>query len=555
MSVSGNTINGDKTEWWRNSVIYQIYPRSFCDANGDGIGDLPGITRKLDYVQSLGVDAIWISPFFKSPMVDFGYDVSDYRDVDLQFGSLADFDRLIEAAHSRNLKVIIDQILSHTSDRHPWFEESRCGRDNPKSDWYVWADPKADGSPPNNWVSVFGGPAWSWCTRRRQYYLHNFLKEQPDLNLRNPQVQEQLLTDMEFWLDRGVDGFRLDAVNFYFHDRSLRDNPARPLRLDKNGLPPVNPYDYQWHLHDKSQPENLQFLQRVRRLMDEHPGTVTMGEVGGDNTYRIMAEYTTDRRLDMAYSFDLLTEESSAEFLRRTLRSNRAVIEKGWPCWSIANHDVPRSLTRWNKGFDSDQALARAPLFLLMQLTLRGSLCLYQGEELGLEEAEITFEDLQDPYGINLWPEFKGRDGCRTPMPWFDSGEVNAGFSKVKPWLPVPEGHHHKAVSVQEGDPHSTLNQFRALIDWHRQLPPELATADQEVVDTENDLLVFYRRGANGGEFLVALNLGKDEETFDLPEGLSDAEDITPALFAGGRRDGKLVLPLAGARVLHLKKN
>ncbi|WP_308365825.1 MULTISPECIES: alpha-amylase family glycosyl hydrolase [unclassified Microbulbifer] len=547
-------MSGNDTEWWRNSVIYQIYPRSFCDANGDGIGDLPGISRKLDYVQSLGVDAIWISPFFKSPMVDFGYDVSDYRDVDPLFGSLADFDQLIVAAHSRGLKVIIDQILSHTSDRHPWFEESRASRDNPKADWYVWADAKADGTPPNNWVSNFGGCSWHWCTRRRQYYLANFLKEQPDLNLHNPQVQEQLLSDLKFWLEHGVDGFRLDAVNHLFHHQSLRDNPARPLQLDEKGLPPVNHYQYQWHVYDKSQPENLDFLHRVRQLMDQFPGTVTMGEVGDDNTHKIMAEYTTGDRLNMAYSFDLLTEESSAEFLRNTLEKNRDVIEKGWPCWSISNHDVPRSITRWNKGFNAEQALARAPLFLLMQLTLRGSVCLYQGEELGLPEAEIAFEDLVDPYGINLWPEFKGRDGCRTPMPWFNSGEINAGFSKVKPWLPVPEEHHRKAVSLQQDDAHSTLNQFRALIDWHRQLPPELATAQQEVVDTQNDLLVFCRRAGNG-EFLVALNLGKDEETFDLPVEFADAEDITPALFAGERRDGKLVLPLAGARVLHRKKN
>jgi len=546
-------MSSNNGEWWRNSVIYQIYPRSFCDANGDGIGDLPGITSKLDYVQSLGVDAIWISPFFKSPMVDFGYDVSDYRDVDPIFGNLADFDALIEAAHARGIKVIIDQILSHTSDQHPWFEESRASRDNAKADWYVWADAKVDGSVPNNWMSNFSGSAWRWCTRRRQYYLTNFLKEQPDLNLHNPEVQEQLLADLKFWLDRGVDGFRLDAINHAFHHQSLADNPPRPVELDENGLPPVNTYQYQWHIHDKSQPENLVFLQRVRELMDGYPGSITMGEVGDDNTHKIMAEYTTEKRLNMAYSFDLLDDKCSAAFLRDTLEKNRAVIEQGWPCWSISNHDVPRSFSRWNKGFDSEQAVARAQLFLLMQLTLRGNVCLYQGEELGLEEADIAFEDLVDPYGINLWPEFKGRDGCRTPMPWSNGGEINAGFSKVKPWLPVAEDHYHKAVSVQEQDSHSMLNQFRTLIDWHKGLPAAIATAEQEILPTGDDLLAFYRR-SDSDQLLVVLNLGHSDATFALPARFAAAEDITPALFAGAVAGGEIQLPVAGARVLRLAR-
>ncbi|GAB2888510.1 alpha-glucosidase [Microbulbifer echini] len=542
-------MSGNSTEWWRNSVIYQIYPRSFCDANGDGIGDLPGITQKLDYVKSLGVDAIWISPFFKSPMVDFGYDVADYRDVDPIFGRLQDFDQLIEAAHARGLKIIIDQILSHTSDRHPWFEESRASRDNPKADWYVWQDPKDDGNPPNNWVSVFGGGSWRWCTRRRQYYLANFLKEQPDLNVHNPEVQEQLLADMKFWLDRGVDGFRLDAVNFIFHQQALNDNPARPLKLDEKGLPPVNHYDYQWHKNDKSQPENLVFLQRVRKLLDQYPGTVTVGEVGDDNTHKIMAEYTTDQRLHMAYSFDLLTEDCSAPFLRETLEKNRAVIEKGWPCWSISNHDVPRSITRWNRGFSPALAHKRTPLFLLMQLTLRGSVCVYQGEELGLAEADIAFEDLVDPYGINLWPEFKGRDGCRTPMPWTNTSADNAGFTTGKPWLPVSEEHQNLAVNLQEDSQYSMLNQFRALIEWHRHLPNSLATAQQEVIDTDNDLMVFVRH-TEKERLLVVLNLGATEEVFSLPEAFVGAEDITPNLFAKEHSGSTLVLPPAGACVL-----
>ena len=551
--MSGNPISTNNGEWWRNSVIYQIYPRSFCDANGDGIGDLQGICQKLDYVKSLGVDAIWISPFFKSPMVDFGYDVSDYRDVDPIFGNLADFDQVIEGAHARGIKVIIDQILSHTSDLHPWFEESRQSRDNAKADWYVWADAKEDGTPPNNWMSNFGGSAWRWCTRRRQYYLTNFLKEQPDLNLHNPAVQEQLLADLKFWLDRGVDGFRLDAINHAFHNQSLQDNPARPVKLNKDGLPPVNSYEYQWHIHDKSQPENLVFLQRVRALMDQYPNSVTMGEVGDDNTHKIMADYTTEHRLHMAYSFDLLSEECSAQFLRDTLEKNRRVIEEGWPCWSISNHDVPRSFSRWNHGFDKETALARAPLFLLMQLMLRGSVCLYQGEELGLPEADVAFEDLQDPYGINLWPEFKGRDGCRTPMPWCNGGEINAGFSKVKPWLPVAEEHYHLAASVQEDDQHSMLNRFRGLLQWHAGLAPELATASQKILDTANDLLVFERDCDNGESYFVVLNLGREAASLTLPEKFVGGEDITPAEFAGTVDGATVDLPVAAARIFRTR--
>lgn len=551
-------IHKDKSngEWWRNGVIYQIYPRSFCDANGDGIGDLPGIVEKLDYVKSLGVDAIWISPFFKSPMADFGYDVADYRDVDPIFGNLDDFDRVIEKAHELDLKVIIDQILSHTSDQHLWFEESRQSRNNEKSDWYVWADAKEDGSAPNNWMSNFGGSAWRWCSLRRQYYLTNFLKEQPDLNLHNPAVQEQLLADLKFWLDRGVDGFRLDAINHAFHNRSLQDNPPRPVKLDKHGLPPVNSYEYQWHVHDKSQPENLEFLQRVRQLLDQYPGTMAVGEVGDDNTHKIMAEYTTEGRLHMAYSFDLLSEECSAQFLRDTLEKNHQVINEGWPCWSISNHDVPRSFSRWNKGFDSDIATARAPLFLLMQLMLRGSVCLYQGEELGLAEAEVAFEDLQDPYGINLWPEFKGRDGCRTPMPWFNGGEINAGFSEVKPWLPVAKPHYNQAASIQEDDRRSMLNRFRALLKWHANLPDALATAEQTVLDTGNTVLAFTRTTGNQ-TFLVAMNLGDTDESLALSEDLQKftaARDITPEGFSGSATKLTISLPIAGARVLCLSE-
>ena len=536
-------------EWWRNGIIYQVYPRSFNDTSGDGIGDLKGVTAKLDYIDSLGVDAVWLSPFYKSPMVDFGYDVADYRDVDPMFGSLADFDELIAEAHAKGLKVVIDQIYSHTSDQHAWFEESRQSRDNPKADWYVWADTKPDGNPPNNWVSVFGGSSWKWDTRRNQYYLHNFLTEQPDLNVHNPEVQEQLLADLRFWLDRGVDGFRLDAINFCCHNQSLEDNPPKHATLAEYGdqIPP-NQYDYQWHVNDKTQPETAAFLQRVRAVLDEYPGTMAVGEIGDDNMIDVMTQYTTDNRLHCAYSFELLAEDCDAEFFRRIIRESNDLITKGWACWSIGNHDVPRVITRWNSDALSQAAKEdRAALFWLMQFTLRGNSCIYQGEELGLSEAEIAFEDLQDPYGINLWPEFKGRDGCRTPMPW-DSSLPHAGFSTEKPWLPVVSEHVARSVDVMEADSSSLLHRFRSVVDWKNQ-QQWLKLADMELIEDTGDLLAFYR-DVDGHRYIVILNLGVSQLSYPLFT--AGAEDLTPDNYAHEISPSAVVLPPSGAVVLKL---
>jgi len=309
-------------DWWRGSVTYQIYPRSFQDSNGDGIGDLKGITERLGYVADLGVDAIWLSPIFVSPMADMGDDVADYTDIDPIFGSLADFDAMVARAHELGLKVIIDQVLSHSSNQHPFFKESRASRDNPKSDWYVWADPKHDGSPPNNWISIFGGPAWAWDTRRKQYYFHNFLVEQPDFNFHNPAVQDWLLGTMRFWLDRGVDGFRLDTVNFYFHDKLLRDDPA-----DYRTKPeaPANPYEMQYHIFSKNQPENLVFLERMRKLLDEYEARAMVGEVGeSHHPIRMMGEYTSGKRLQKAYSFEMLGAAFPAAHFRGQPEAFRA---------------------------------------------------------------------------------------------------------------------------------------------------------------------------------------------------------------------------------------
>ncbi|MDZ7602678.1 MAG: alpha-amylase family glycosyl hydrolase, partial [Hoeflea sp.] len=308
------------SDWWRGCVIYQVYPRSYQDTSGDGIGDIAGIIRRLDHIASLGVDAIWLSPFFKSPMADFGYDVSDYCDVDPMFGTLSDFDELVALAHAKGLRIIIDQVISHSSDQHPWFRESRSSRDNAKADWYVWADPKPDGTAPNNWLSIFGGPAWEWDSTRRQYYMHNFLASQPDLNFHTADLQAAILDTVKFWLDRGVDGFRLDTVNFYVHDRLLRDNPPLKLSVEDGNFmgvdaPDTNPYGFQDHLYDKSQPENIVFLQRLRALMDTYEGRTTVGEVGdGRRSLKTVAAYTNGGdKLHMCYTFDMLGSEFSAE--------------------------------------------------------------------------------------------------------------------------------------------------------------------------------------------------------------------------------------------------
>ena len=504
-------------DWWRGAVIYQIYPRSFQDSNGDGVGDLPGITQRLDHVAALGVDAIWISPFFKSPMKDFGYDVSDYRDVDPLFGTLADFNALIARAHALGLKVMIDQVLSHTSDQHAWFKASRGSRDNPHADWYVWADPQADGSPPNNWASVFGGSAWQWDARRRQYYLHNFLVSQPDLNFHHPDVQQAVLGEVRFWCERGVDGFRFDACNFHFHDTQLRSNPpadpdgARTVRAD-------NPYAMQRHLHDKSQPENLPFLEKLRAVLDEF-GAASVGEVGDERALALMAEYTSVRgtpRLHMAYSFNLLTAENTVAHVRGQVEELETYLdpEGGWGCWSLNNHDVPRVITRWGLPDDEPQA---AKLVMAMAGALRGSLCIYQGEELGLPEADVPYELIQDPYGLSFWPEFKGRDGCRTPMPWRVDAP-HAGFSSATPWLPVPEAHRLRAVARQEGDAGSVLHFYRRYLHW-RRTQPALCRGSIRFFDAPEPVMLLVRADPNHA-LLAAFNLGAEPVTVAVPEGL-----------------------------------
>ena len=501
-------------DWWRGAVIYQIYPRSFQDSNHDGVGDLAGIIHRLPYVAALGVDAIWISPFMRSPMLDFGYDVSDYRDVDPMFGTLGDFDALLHRAHDLGLKVLIDLVISHTSDRHPWFQESRSNRDNPKADWFVWADPKPDGTPPNNWLSVFGGSAWAWDGERMQYYLHNFLAEQPDLNLHNPEVQEELLAIARFWMERGVDGFRLDTINFYFHDRQLRDNPPLPADQRNDTIAPaVNPYNWQDHLHDKNQPENIAFLKRLRAVMDEYPGRTAVGEVGdAQRGMEIQAEYTSGGdRMHMCYGFDFLSPAApTGTRIAQVLDRYERIVGDGWACWAFSNHDVVRHPSRWNLPEDAVR------LYTAVLMALRGSVCLYQGEELGLSEAYVAFEDLRDPYGIRFWPKFRGRDGCRTPMPWVADTQ-NGGFSDAKPWLPMAVEHLDRAVTRQDRREDSTLEFYRAMIAF-RKAHPAFAKGSLTIVEARDDYLSLIREH-DGARVFAAFNLSGGEVAVTLPEG------------------------------------
>jgi alpha-glucosidase len=497
--VSTKASTGHSQPWWRGAAIYQIYPRSFADSNGDGIGDLKGITGKLDYVASLGVDAIWLSPFFTSPMRDFGYDVADYCAVDPVFGSLADFDALVGHAHELGMKLMIDQVYSHSSDQHRWFQESRSSRSNSKADWYVWADAKADGSPPNNWQSVFGGPAWTWDGRRGQYYLHNFLPEQPDLNVHNVAVQDALLDVARFWLDRGVDGFRIDAINFAMHDPELRDNPPAPP-----GGKRTRPFDFQLHLHNQSHPDIAKFLERLRALTDSYGGRFTLAEVGGDHALGEMQAFTAgDQRLNSAYGFDFLYAEQLTPELVAKAMANWPE-SAGWPTWAFENHDAPRAVSRW---VDEAHRETFAHTKMLLLAALRGSIIIY----LGLPQVDVPYDKLQDPEAITNWPQTLSRDGARTPIPWV-ADQPNLGFSSATPWLPPGEAHRALAVDRQEHDPHSTLAFTRrclALREAHRAL----RHGQIELVDAGAQVLVFDRRDS-GQKLRCTFNLSSSTVPF-----------------------------------------
>ena len=526
-------------DWWRGAVIYQIYPRSFRDANGDGVGDLAGILENLDYVARLGVDGVCLSPFFTSPMKDFGYDVSDYRDVDPLFGDMADFDAILARAHTLGLKVIIDQVWSHTSDRHAWFSESASSRDNAKADWYVWAEAKLDGTPPNNWQASFGGSSWAWSPRRRQYYLHNFLKEQPDLNYWNPEVQDAVLDVARFWLDRGVDGFRLDVVNFYFHDRRLRDNPISETRR-----PAAMTSRFQRHVHDISQPETVAFLSRLRALTDSYDARMMVGEIADEAALERQQEYTAGpERLHTAYSFFLLeNRERGPELFKKALRSWAEV--PGWPSWSLSNHDTERMASRLAVSGDKRQV----EILLAVLIALRGTIFLYQGDELGLPHARVPFEKLQDPAAIAAYTGHSGRDGARTPMPWTTDGP-SAGFSvSAATWLPVDPAHRPLAAAAQEIDPNSTLAFTRRMLALRRS-SSVLREGVAVVVDTPDGVLGFERR-AGGGRLLCLFELTGQEAQIPVEPGADIMAEITAGVRLAG---GQATLPPFGGMILNLR--
>jgi alpha-glucosidase len=499
----------DNYLWWQKGIIYQIYPRSFQDSNGDGVGDLPGILQRLDYVQELNVQCIWLSPINPSPMYDFGYDVADYSDVDPVFGTLADFDRLLAETHARGMKLILDLVPNHTSHEHAWFKESRSSRDNPKRDWYIWRDAAADGGPPNNWLSFFGGPAWTLDETTGQYYLHQFVKQQPELNYRNPAVLEAMLGEMRFWLDRGVDGFRVDVIWLMIKDAELRDEPLDP---NWDG---VNPHASLQHIHSQGQIEVHDVIRRMRALLDEYDERMMVGEIYLPNR-ELMAYYgETFDECHLPFNFQLILAAWKAQVVRSLVDQYEADLPPGaWPNWVLGNHDQHRLASR----VGADQA--RVANMLL--LTLRGTPTCYYGDEIGMHNVFIPPEFVQDPPAV-LQPEIAdviGRDPERTPMQWDDS--PNGGFAAegVQTWLPLADDYRERNVAVQLQDPTSMLSYFRALTAL-RQSSPALTVGDYQSVDTDKDDIFAYLRTAktaDGGEqrLLVVLNFGTGTHRLDF---------------------------------------
>ena len=488
LTHAGAETNSVK-HWWQTGVIYQIYPMSFADANGDGIGDLRGIIDRLDHLNdgtpgSLGVDAIWLSPVYPSPRRDFGYDVSDYCDIDPTFGTLDEFDELVSEGHRRGIRVIMDLVLNHTSDQHPWFLESRSSRDSLKRDWYIWADGREPGKPPNNWRSAFGGSAWTWDQATEQWYMHGFLPEQPDVNWRNPQVKAAMFDVVRFWLDRGVDGFRLDVVNHYFKDDLLSDNPPGDMFA-------LNPYRRQRHIYDKDRAELHRTLEELRALLDGYADRMSVGEVFSDRLAEVAASLygRENRALHLAFNLEFADcPWDPAAFQEEIKRWEGALPEGGWPCYTLSNHDRVRHYTRYAAGKESAQ---RAKVAAGMLLTLRGTPFLYYGEEIGMRQTSIPRREIQDPPGRRYWPIYKGRDGCRTPMQW--NGRANAGFTTGQPWLRVNRDHVDRNVETQALDPRSLLGHYRQLI-WLRKATPALLHGSLALLqDHPKEALSFLR--------------------------------------------------------------
>ena len=487
--------------WWKRGIVYQIYPRSFQDSNADGIGDLNGITRRLDYLSWLGVDAIWISPIYASPMADFGYDVADYCGIDPIFGTMEEFDRLIRDAHERGLKLILDFVPNHTSDRHPWFEESRSSRDNPRRDWYIWRDPAPDGGPPNNWISNFGGPAWAWDETTGQYYYHAFLKEQPDLNWRNPEVRRAMYDALRFWLDKGVDGFRVDVIWHLIKDDRFRDNPANPGY--QPGQAEINRF---LQVHSADQPEVHDVISEMRKVLEEYPDRVLIGEIYLP-LERLVAYYGEDLSgAHLPFNFQLIQTAWNARAIASLVEEYEALLpEGGWPNWVLGNHDQPRIAARVGE--------AQAKVAAMLLLTLRGTPTMYYGDELGIGRMHIPDEAVQDPWERNEPGLGLGRDPQRTPMQW--DGSPSHGFTEGRPWLPFDPDHSSCHVERLSNDPSSILTLYRRLIELRRR-HLALSVGAYAVVDKHDDVLAYERRHGED-RLVVVLNLGHEERRLALP--------------------------------------
>ena len=510
--------------WWQGAVIYQVYVRSFCDSNGDGLGDFAGLISKLDYIASLGVDAIWLSPIHPSPNRDWGYDVSDYDGVHPDYGTLADFQTLVDAAHARGLKILLDEVLAHTSDEHDWFAASRDGEDSkrdwPKRDWYVWGDPQDDGAVPNNWLSVFGGPAWAYQPARRQYYHHKFLRQQPKLSWVNKDAREAALQVLDCWLERGVDGFRLDVANAFLHDAKLTDNPAIPAAA-RGPLEWAAAANMQRHLNDSNLPQNKAVLDVIRRRVEVFEGRFVFGEFS-EEFERAGCYLPPDKGLHAGYNFALLLAGDAAAI--RAHLETLASYPDHWPAIAFSNHDVTRTATRFGEG--------SAKVMLALLFALRGTILLYQGEELGLPEVDLRRDQLRDPVGDLYYPLFKGRDGCRTPMPW-DARLPHLGFTAGTPWLPLGPAHAAMAVADQERDPESVLAFARSMLKA-RAAHADLREAGLELLEAPLPVIAFRR-----GDTLCVFNLGRTAVTWTTPE------TITPLTFGTGETEltgGQLAL-------------
>ncbi len=480
--------------WWQRGIFYQVYPRSFQDTNADGVGDLNGVRQRLPYLAELGIDAIWLSPIFPSPMADFGYDICDYKGIDPLLGSMADFDALIAEVHGRGLKLILDLVPNHTSDQHPWFVESRSSRDNPKRDWYLWRDPKPDGGAPNNWLSEFGGSAWQYDATTAQYYYHAFLREQPDLNWRNPAVRKAIYDVMRFWLRRGVDGFRVDVIWHLIKDQQFRDNPPNPGY--REGQPP---HQRLLPLYTTDQSEVHDVIAEMRRVIDEFDQRVLIGEIYLP-IERLVAYYGKDLLgAHLPFNFTLLSAPWSAREIKKIIAEYEQALPSGaWPNWVLGNHDRPRIASR----VGADQARIAAMLLL----TLRGTPTLYYGDEIGMQQVPIAPSQVRDPFERNVPGLGVGRDGCRTPMQW--DATPTAGFSAVTPWLPLAADWMHENVRNMAADPTSILSLYKRLIEL-RKLRPALTWGSFELLAAKDDLLV-YRRHAGDSSLLIALNLGSE---------------------------------------------